>query len=29
MLDFKRFNGLMIGFVIKGEVYIYDENNMM
>lgn len=28
MLDFKRLNGLMIGFVIKGEAHIYDENNM-
>lgn len=28
MSDFKRLNGLMIGFVIKGEAHIYDENNM-
>ena len=28
MPDFKRLNGLMIGFVIKGEAHIYDENNM-
>ncbi len=28
MSDFKRLNSLMIGFVIKGEAHIYDENNM-
>ncbi len=29
MPDFKRLNGLMIGFVIKGEAHIYDEHDAM